>query len=65
MTGYTGDSCPAQPIRVSFRRVLSHVVSNAEPPCEQKELIMIMHENGLLTTAETYDLIQIYGLARV
>lgn len=63
MSEYTGEPCPAQPISEVFKRILLGVVANASPKCEQKELIMIMHENGLLVTAETFALIHIYDLA--
>lgn len=63
MNYYTGEPCPAQPIRENFKRILSHVVAGASPKSEQKELIIIMHENGLISTAETFALIHIYGLA--
>jgi len=63
MYDYTGEPCPAQPIRDNFKRILSQVVANASPKSEQKELIIIMHENRLISTAETFALIHIYGLA--
>lgn len=63
MSIYTGDPCPAQPISEVFKRILLGVVANASPKSEQKELIMIMHENRLITMAETFALIHVYGLA--
>lgn len=62
MTDYTGEPRPAQPIRASFMRILSHVVANASPKSEQKELILIMHENGLVSLADVYLLMHCYGL---
>lgn len=63
MHDYTGEPCPAQPISEVFKRILLGVVANASPKSEQKELIIIMHENGLISAAETFALIHIYGLA--
>ncbi len=62
MSYYTGDPCPAQPIRDSFKRILSHVVAEAYPKSEQKELLLIMYENRLISCAECFALIHIYGL---
>lgn len=38
------------------------MLANASPKSEQKELILILHENGIIGTAETFALIHVYGL---
>lgn len=51
--------------RNSFLEIMSHAIANAEPKAEQKELIMIAHENGLIDTAKVYSLIEWYGLHHI
>ena len=63
MTEYTGEPCPAQPISEAFKRILLGVVANASPKSEQKELIMIMWDNKLLSAVETFAMIHAYGLS--
>jgi len=48
--------------RDSLLSILSVVIANAEPPSAQKELIMIAHENGLLTMARVVELIAFHDL---
>lgn len=48
--------------RDSLLSILSVVIANAEPPAAQKELIMIAHENGLLTMAQVVGLFDWYDL---
>ena len=62
MSRYTGEYHPAQPIRDNFRNILLQIVANAEQPAEQKEMILILLENGLISCAECFALIHVYGL---
>ena len=63
MQEYTEQSPSAQPIRDCFKRILLQTVANASPKSEQKEMILILNENGIINTADTFALIHIYGLA--
>jgi hypothetical protein len=63
MNEYTQRHNEAQPVRECFKRILLQVAANASPKAEQKELILILHENGIIGTSETFALIHIYGLA--
>mgnify|MGYP000940695297 CR=1 FL=1 len=63
MNDYRDNLSGAQPIRECFKRILLQVVANASPKSEQKELILILHENEIIGTVETFALIHVYGLA--
>lgn len=65
MSAYKGLPCPAQPIRVSVRNIISHVIANAEPPSDQKEMILVALENNLISFADAFALMHIYGLRDV
>ena len=62
MTAYNALPTPAQPIRVSVQRIISHVIANAEPPSAQKEMILTALENNLISFATAFALIHQYGL---
>lgn len=48
--------------RDSLLSILSLVIANASPRCEQKALIYVAEENGLLSRDEADDLIHLYNL---
>jgi len=46
----------------SFLKVMSHTIANASPRCEQKALIYVAEQNGLLSGNEADRLIHLYNL---
>lgn len=48
--------------RDSFLRILSLVIANASPKCDQKELILIARSNGLIDDHHARSLMLWYGL---
>lgn len=52
----------SEPVSECFKRILLACIDNAEPPSEQKEMILIAYENGVLTIPETFALIHSYRL---
>jgi len=65
MNDYSPRQNRAQPIRDSVNRIMAQIIANAEPPDVQKEMILIAHENRLITTADCFNLIKWYGLEGV
>lgn len=62
MNAYNTKIPSAQPIKESVRHIIQHCIANAEPPADQKELIMAALENDLITVSECFALIHVYGL---
>ena len=62
MTKYTDQDSAMQPVRASFKRVLLDCIANCPDPSDQKEMVMIAHENRIISVPEAFALIQGYGL---
>ena len=48
--------------RDSLIKIMTLVIANAETPAIQKEMIMVAHENRLISYARAADMIAFYGL---
>lgn len=51
------------PIRDSVNKIMAQIIANAEPKSAQKELILICHDNGLISSADCYNLMHWYECA--
>lgn len=55
----------ATPARNSFMKIMSLVIANAHPKTEQKALIMIAHDNGMIDNSQVGSLMEWYGLRHI